>query len=232
MTDQLKQKPEETTGLIPAQSLNKTGVYRLYLDFIKGLWQENPVFIQLLGMCPTLAVTSSAENGLFMGLSVVFVLTCAAAVVSMFRKVIPSQVRIVTYTAIIATFVTVADLFLKAEFYPISIKLGPYIPLIVVNCIILGRCEAFSSKHGLIRSIADALGMSIGFTLALVLLGGIRELLGTGKVFAFNLPQFIFEGFNVMGSGFEPWIIMLLPAGAFIVLGILIGLMNLIRPRP
>ncbi|MCK4249732.1 MAG: electron transport complex subunit E [Candidatus Omnitrophica bacterium] len=226
MTSQ-QQIPEHTISLKPG----KHGSFRLYQDFIKGLWRENPVFLQLLGLCPTLAVTTSAENGLFMGFSVIFVLVSAAAVVSLFRKVIPGQVRIVAYTAIIATFVTLADYFLQAKLFEISKKLGPYVPLIVVNCIILGRCEAFSSRHGVLRTTADALGMGLGFTWALVLLGGIRELLGTGKVFAFNLPGFVFDGFNIMGQSFEPWVVMLLPAGAFITLGILIGLMNLIKPK-
>lgn len=211
------------------KSKNKSRIGQLYYDFIKGLWQENPVFLQLLGMCPTLAVTSTAVNGLSMGLAVIFVLTSAATVVSIFRNLIPSQVRIVTYTAIIATFVTVADLFLAAQFPEISKALGPYVPLIVVNCIILGRCEAFSSRHGVGCSIIDALGMGLGFTWALILLGSIREILGSGRILA--CPQFNFEGFNVLGQGFEPWVIMVLPAGAFITLGFLIGLMNLVKQR-
>ena len=239
MAEKLEQKTMELIDsnraeeqmLDSPQKPTQGGFYLLYVDFIKGLWKENPVFLQLLGMCPTLAVTTSAENGLFMGFSVIFVLTSAAVVVSMFRKAIPVQVRIVVYTAIIATFVTLADYFLQAKLFEVSKKLGPYVPLIVVNCIILGRCEAFSSKHGILRTTADALGMGLGFTWALVLLGGIRELLGTGKVFAFNFPGFVFDGFNIMGQSFEPWVIMLLPAGAFITLGILIGLMNLVKPK-
>lgn len=188
----------------------------LYVDFTKGLWRENPVFRQILGMCPTLAVTNSAINGLSMGLATAFVVVASGIVISTFRRIIPNQVRIATFTVIIATFVTIADLFLAARFPPISKALGPYVPLIVVNCLILGRQEAFTSKNPLFRSVADTLGMGLGFTWALILLGSIRELLGSGSVF----------GHPLLGGWFRPWIIMILPAGAFITLGILIALMN------
>ncbi len=190
----------------------------LYRDFIKGIWNENPVFVILLGMCPTLAVTTKAIFGLSMGVAVIFVITCSSLIVSIFRKLIPYEVRIATYTIIIATFVTIADYFLKARFPVISKALGPYVPLIVVNCIILGRAEAFASKNTPARSIFDALGMGCGFTLALVILGSIRELLGFGSIF----------GIGIMGEWFQPWVIMVLPAGAFITLGLLVGLFNLI----
>lgn len=190
--------------------------WQLYVDLVKGLWRENPVFRQILGMCPTLAVTNSAINGLSMGLATTFVVVASGIVISSFRRVIPNQVRIATFTVIIATFVTVADLFLAAKFPPISKALGPYVPLIVVNCLILGRQEQFTSKNPVIRSFADTLGMGLGFTWALILLGSIRELLGSGSIF----------NYQVLGSWFRPWIIMILPAGAFITLGILIGLMN------
>ncbi len=182
-------------------------------EYLKGLWDENPVFRQLLGLCPTLAVSGTVMTGLAMGLATTFVLIFSSLVVSSIKKLIPAQVRIATYIVVIASFVTIADQFLKAFFYPISEALGPYVPLIVVNCIILGRQEAFSSRNSVGRSVIDALGMSTGFILALLLLSSIREILGAGT----------FLGYQVMGPWFKPWIIMILPAGAFITLGILLG---------
>jgi electron transport complex protein RnfE len=183
-------------------------------EFTKGLWDENPVFRQLLGLCPTLAVTGWVINGLAMGLATTFVLIFSSLVVSSIKKLIPSQVRIASYIVIIATFVTIADRFLAAFFPAISKDLGPYVPLIVVNCVILGRQEAFSSKNSVGRSFIDALGMSSGFVLALLALSTIREILGSGTFF----------GYQVMGTWFKPWIIMILPAGAFLTLGILLGI--------
>ena len=150
----------------------------LTCEFRKGLIKQNPVLVQLLGMCPTLAVTTSAINALTMGLAVIFVMVSSSLMVSLIRKIVPNQVRIATFTIIIATFVTIADLFLKAKFPALSKALGPYVPLIVVNCIILGRCEAFASKNNPLRAIADAFGMGLGFTGALLVLGSIREILG------------------------------------------------------
>ncbi|MGD2294450.1 MAG: electron transport complex subunit E [Candidatus Aminicenantes bacterium] len=193
----------------------------LRAEFLKGLWDENPVFRQLLGMCPTLAVTNAVINGIAMGLATTFVLIFSSLVVSSIKKIIPSQVRIASYIVIIASFVTVADLFLQAFFYPISKALGPYVPLIVVNCVILGRQEAFSSKNSVGRSLIDALGMSAGFVLALLLLSSVREILGAGT----------FLGVRVLGPWFKPWIIMLLPAGAFIALGILLGIALFIETK-
>lgn len=190
--------------------------YRLYAEFIKGIWKQNPAFVQLLGMCPTLAVTNSAINGLSMGAAVTFALVCSGMVISSIRKLIPPEVRIATFTIIIASFVTVIDYLLKANLPAISKALGPYVPLIVVNCIILGRQEAFTSKNPILPSLADALGMGLGFTLALVILGSIRELLGSGSVF----------GYQILGSYFTPWVIMILPPGAFLTLGILIAMLN------
>lgn len=190
--------------------------YRIYAEFIKGLWKQNPVFVQLLGMCPTLAVTNSAINGFSMGMAVTFVLLSSGIVISLFRKFIPPEVRIATFTIIIASFVTIIDLFFKASFPDISKALGPYLPLIVVNCIILGRQEAFSSKNPPLASMADALGMGIGFTLALIILGSVRELLGSGSIF----------GYRLLGDYFRPWVIMILPSGAFLTLGVLIGIIN------
>ena len=190
-------------------------------EYLKGLWDENPVFRQLLGLCPTLAVTGTVITGLAMGLATTFVLILSSLVVSSIKKLIPSQVRIATYIVVIASFVTIADQFLKAFFYPISEALGPYVPLIVVNCIILGRQEAFSSRNTVGRSFVDALGMSTGFILALLVLSAIREILGVGT----------FLGYQVMGPWFKPWIIMILPAGAFITLGILLGIALKIESR-
>ena len=193
-------------------------------NFIKGLWKEHPVFRQLLGMCPTLAVTTSAKNGLSMGLAVVFVLFFSSLVVSLIKKIVPHQVRIAVYTVIIATFVTVVDIFLMARFPDISQALGPYIPLIIVNCIILGRCEAFVPTHTLRASLSDALGMGIGFTWGLFLLGSIREIFGEGTLLA-GTPLKL----QIMPQVYNPLIVMILPAGAFLVLGILVALMNRIE---
>lgn len=193
----------------------------LAYEFIKGLWNENAVFRQLLGMCPTLAVTNSAMNGLAMGLATTFVLVSSTLLVSFIRKQVPHQVRIASYVLIIATFVTIADLYLAGNFPAISKALGPYVPLIVVNCIILGRAEGFASKHGPVRSFLDAAGMGGGFVFALVLLGSIREILGSRSLF----------GFVILGKWFEPWVIMILPAGAFITLGLLVGFMNMLKQK-
>ncbi|HHF97892.1 electron transport complex subunit E [Candidatus Aerophobetes bacterium] len=197
------------------------GTYRLYKEFFKGLWRQNPVFFQLLGMCPTLAVTNSAINGFSMGIAVIFVLTCSGIVVSSIRKLVPSEVRIPTFVIIIASFVTIIDFLFKAKLPEISKALGPYVPLIVVNCIILGRQEAFTSKNPLLPSIADTLGMGIGFTIALVILGSIREFFGSGSIF----------GYKILGDYFRPWVIMILPPGAFLTLGVLIGFINKFSPR-
>ena len=189
--------------------------------FFNGMWHQHPIFRQLLGMCPTLAVTTSSVNGLAMGLSVVFVLTFSSLVVALLKQYIPHQVRIAVYTIIIATFVTLTDIFLKAMFPAISKSLGPFIPLIIVNCVILGRVEAFASKTTPKLALIDALGMGAGFTWGLVLLGSIRELLGSGSIF----------GFVLLGDWFTKWIIMILPAGAFLVLGFLVALMNVVEQR-
>lgn len=190
-------------------------------DFNKGLWQENPVSRQLLGMCSTLAITNAFINGVAMGLAVSFVLVFSSLLVSLLRKLIPNQVRIASYIVVIASFVTMADRFLTAYFPAISKNLGPYVPLIVVNCIILGRAEAFASKNTVVRSVVDALGMSLGYILALLILGSIREILGSGT----------FLGHRVLGTWFEPWVIMILPPGAFITLGILIAMANQVERK-
>ena len=195
---------------------------KLFYEFTKGLWSQNPVLRQILGMCPTLAVTNTAINSLSMGLATSFVLISSSTIVSIFKRFIPEQVRIATFTVIIATFVTIADLFLKAKFPLISKALGAYVPLIVVNCIILGRCEVFASKNPVSRSILDALGMGCGFILTLVVLGSIREILGFGSLFNIKLME---------GINFKNWVIMILPPGAFISLGFLIGFMNLVSKK-
>ncbi len=193
----------------------------LRLEFLKGLWDENPVLRFLLGLCPALAVTNSAVNGLAMGLATTFVLISSSTIISSLRKIFPHQVRIAGYIVIIATFVTVADRFLAA-FYPgISQALGPYVPLIVVNCLILGRQEAFSSRNKVGRSIIDALGMGVGFILVLLLLGCVRELLGSGSIF----------GMQMLGDWYEPWLVMILPPGAFLTLGLIIGAVNKLNER-
>lgn len=193
----------------------------LFREFLKGVWEQNPVLIQLLGLCPTLAVTNSAVNGVAMGLATTFVLFSSSTIISLLRTLIPHQVRMAGYIVIIATFVTVADRFLAAFFPDISKALGPYVPLIVVNCVILGRQEAFSSKNNPGRSILDALGMGLGFVLVLTLLGSVREILGSGMLF----------NVQVLGDWFQPWMIMILPPGAFLTLGLLIGLWNWFNER-
>ncbi len=190
-------------------------------DFVKGLWKENPIFVQVLGMCPTLAVTTKALFGLSMGLATTFVVVSSSVVISVVRKFVPRQARIPIFTVIIATFVTAADYFLKANFFQISKALGPYVPLIVVNCVILGRAEAFASKNKVGRSFLDALGMGVGFTAALIVLGAIREILGAGTIFEFP----------IMWKGFTNWIVMVLPAGAFITLGLLVGVFNILDKK-
>lgn len=191
-------------------------------EFRKGFIAQNPVLVQLLGLCPTLAVTTSAVNALTMGLAVIFVLTSSTVIVSILRRLLPYQVRIATFTIIIATFVTITDLFLKANFPQLSKALGPYVPLIVVNCIILGRCEAFASKNPPLRTFLDSLGMGVAFTITLLILGGLREILGTGTIFSINL-------FN---ANYKPMLIMVLPAGAFLGLGVMVAVMNLfVRKR-
>jgi len=191
--------------------------------FAAGIWNENPVLRLLLGMCPTLAVTAAVKPALTMGLSVIFVLFCSNIVVSLMRNLLKPHLRILMFTLTIATFVTIADLFLKAFAPDMSETLGPYVPLIIVNCIIICRAEACASKNTLAVSIVDALGMGIGFTLTLCVLAGIRELLATGKVFEIQ----------VMPDAFVPWAAMGMPVGAFITLGLLLGLANLItRKKP
>ena len=189
----------------------------LWQEFNKGIIKQNPVLRLVLGMCPTLAVTTAAINGVAMGCAVIFVLLGANIVVSLIRKVTPAKVRIPVFVVVIASFVTIVDLLMAGFLYDLHKVLGIFIPLIVVNCIILGRAEAFASKKSVFESILDALGMGIGFTLALTVLGSIREILGNGTIFGFSV---------LTGLGYQKFIIMLLPPGAFIALGLLMGLVN------
>jgi electron transport complex protein RnfE len=195
--------PEFVPGAPPPAALTE--------DIWRGIGRENPVLIQMLGLCPAMAVTNTLANGLAMGAATLLVLVGSEVFVSLFRKVIPGEVRITSYVLIIATFVTVVDLLLAATFPDISKALGPFMPLIVVNCIVLGRAEAFAAKVRPVRALADGIGMGLGFTLALVVISGIRELLGRGSLLNVNL----------FGPHFEPWVFMVMPPGGFLTLGIL-----------
>jgi electron transport complex protein RnfE len=188
----------------------------LVKEFSKGIWKENAVFKLLLGMCPLLAVTTSAENGLGMGLASTFVLVCSNTVVAVLRKLIPSKVRIPAFIIIIATFVTVVQLCMEAWVYGLYQALGIFIPLIVVNCLILGRAEAFASKRPVVDAVFDGLGMGLGFTLALFILGAVREIFGAGELL----------GYTLFGASYQPILLMILPPGAFISLGLLLALMS------
>ena len=185
-------------------------------QFRDGIITNNPVFVQLLGTCPALATTTSASNALGMGLSVIFVLVCSNFFISLLRKFIPSQIRIASYIVIISGFVSMLELIIKAYLPSLSNSLGLFIPLIVVNCVILARAEAFASKNKVLPSILDGFAMGIGFTFALVVLGSIREIIGAGTIF----------GLNVFGEWFEPAVLFIMPPGAFITLGFVIALVQ------
>ena len=200
-------------------SETSAGIYKETL--LAGLWRENPVFRLLLGMCPTLAVTAAVKPALTMGLCVIFVLLCSNIVVSLMRNLLKPHLRILMFTLTIATFVTIADLFLKAFALRMSETLGPYVPLIIVNCIIICRAEACASKNGLVVSIIDALGMGVGFTLTLCVLAGVREILSTGAIWEIS----------ILPAGFVPWAAMRMPVGAFITLGLLLGLVNVLSRK-
>ncbi len=189
--------------------------------FTRGLIKENPLLVLLLGMCPSLAVTTSVMNGLGMGVAVIFVLMCSNIVISLLRKVIPSAVRIPAFVVVIASFVTIVDMVMEGFAPDLHAALGVFIPLIVVNCIILARAEAFASKNSVLASAIDGLGMGAGFTLALVLVSAIREILGNGSIL----------GINILGEGFaaSPVLIMILPPGGFLTLGIIIAIMTKLR---
>ena len=190
-------------------------------EFMEGIWRQNPVFVMVLGMCPTLAVTVSAMNALSMGLATAFVLVCSCGLVSLMRRIVPKEVRIATYIVIIATFVTVVDYVIQAVSLAVYDALGAFIQLIVVNCIILGRAEAHASKHPPVTAMVNALGMSIGFVIGLLALGAVREVLGAGTLF----------GFSLFGANFQPWVVMVLPPGGFIVLGAWLLLFSALKRR-
>ncbi len=192
-----------------------------YEEFVRGLWRDNPVFVQVLGMCPMLAVTNSAINAIAMGLATFFVLVGSSLLVSSLRRWIPKQIRISCYIIIIATFVTVTDFTLQALVPKIHKELGAFIPLIVANCMILGRQEAFAAKHSVRLAVVDAVGMASGFMFALFTLGAVREILGEGALF----------GVSLFGPDFEPWIIMILPPGGFITLGLILLFFSWVKER-
>ena len=197
---------------------------RYYNEFKKGIFKENPTFVLLLGLCPTLGVTTSALNGMAMGLATLVVLVMSNVIISAVRKVIPDKIRIPAYVMLIATLVTVVDMVMHAYFPAIYKVLGIFIPLIVVNCIILARAESFAAKNGIIASAFDGAGSGMGFTLALTFIGVIREILGAGKIFEWNFAELI-------NKNWEPAVIMVLPPGAFITIGILIAVINVIKEK-
>ncbi len=189
--------------------------------FFDGIWKNNGVFKQVLGMCPTLAVTTSVKNGLGMGLATTFVLICSNVVISLIKSLVPSKVRIPVYIVVIASFVTIVDLVMNAYLHDLHKVLGLFIPLIVVNCIILGRAESYASKNPVFSSFLDGLGTGLGFTLALAILGGLREILGNGSIL----------GLNLFGASYSPAIAMIMPPGAFIGLGFIMFMINYFEKR-
>ncbi|MBN2135952.1 MAG: electron transport complex subunit E [Acidobacteria bacterium] len=194
---------------------------KYWSELTKGIVRENPLLVLLLGLCPSLAVTTSVQNGIGMGLAATFVLVCSNVVISMIRNIIPPKVRIPAFIVVIASFVTIVDLVLHAYMYDLWKSLGLFIPLIVVNCIILGRAEAFASRNSVFLSFLDGIGMGLGFTFALILLSSIREILGNGS----------FAGIKLFGESFEPAVLMILPPGAFITLGFIVAGVNKLNSR-
>jgi len=189
-------------------------------EFIKGLIKENPTFVLALGLCPTLAVSTALTNGLGMGIAATFVLIGSNIFISLIKNIVPDKIRIPCYIVVIATFVTITELFMKAYSPALNRALGIYVPLIVVNCIVLGRAEAYASKSSVSNSIMDALGMGLGFTLALLLISGIREILGLGTFFGYKIIK-----------NYEPMFIFALPSGALLVIGLLMGFLNLLKNK-
>ncbi|MCT4632166.1 MAG: electron transport complex subunit E [Firmicutes bacterium] len=190
-------------------------------NFTNGLIKDNPIFVQMLGMCPTLAVTTSAINGMGMGLATTAVLVSANIVISLLKSVIPSKIRIPAFIVIIASFVTIIGMVMEGYLPSLFKALGLFIPLIVVNCLILARAEAFAFKNGVMPSLLDGVGMGLGFTLALTILGAVREIFGAGSVF----------GFTLFGAAYKPALIMILPPGAFLALGLLLALKNVAEAK-
>ncbi|MBN2719193.1 MAG: electron transport complex subunit E [Deltaproteobacteria bacterium] len=199
-------------------------------EVLKGIWRDNPVLTLLLGLCPTLAVTNSAYNGIGMGVATGFVLIGSNMFVSILKSIIPKSVRIPVYIVVIATFVTIVDMALKAFMFELSQSLGLFVPLIVVNCVILGRAEAFASKNTVLRSILDAVGMAVGFTLALFVLGAIREIIGSGTLTLFQMGETEVK-FFVLGKSYPGILVMILPPGAFLTLGFMMAARNVIQSR-
>ncbi len=189
----------------------------LWQEFTKGMGSEIPIFRVVLGLCPTLAVTTSLVNGLGMGVAATFVLVCSNIIISLIRNIVPSKIRIPIYIVVIATFVSITEMVMAAYTPALYKALGIFVPLIVVNCIILGRAEAFAGKNGILRSTLDGVGMGIGFTIVLCVVATIREMLGDGKLW----------GFPIMGQAYDPMLLMILPAGGFFVLGLLLGAMKI-----
>jgi len=200
----------------------------LMKEFTKGLWDILPPFRLVLGLCPTLAVTTSAENGYGMGLATTFVLFCSNLIISLLRKIIPSKVRIAAFIVVIASFVVVVELLMQAYVFGLYQQLGIFIPLIVVNCIILGRAEAFAAKNGPVASMLDGLGVGLGFTLSLFALGAFREILGAGTLTLIAKAGLVF---NIMGEGYEPFTFMVRAPGAFVGLGLMLALINYISAK-
>lgn len=192
----------------------------LIKEFTKGIIKENPTFILVLGLCPTLAVSVSVANGIGMGIAATFVLLGSSLIISLMRDLIPDKIRIPCYIVIIATFVTITELCLKAYSPALDRALGIYVPLIVVNCIVLGRAEAFACKNNLVRSFCDGLGMGVGFTLALILISAIREFLGSGQILGHTLIK-----------GFEPVFVLGMPSGALLLIGLLLGFFNFLKNK-
>ncbi len=193
---------------------------KLFHEFLKGIIKENPTFVLVLGLCPTLAVSVSIINGIGMGIAATFVLVGSNIIISLIKNAIPERIRIPCYIVVIATFVTITELFMKAYSPALNRALGIYVPLIVVNCIVLGRAEAYASKNTVMNSLFDGIGMGVGFTLALILISGIREFLGAGMILG-----------QVVWLKFEPVLVMGMPSGALLVIGLLLGFFNLLKER-
>jgi len=193
---------------------------KLFGEFLKGIIKENPTFVLVLGLCPTLAVSVSVVNGIGMGIAATFVLLGSNIIIALIKDTVPEKIRIPCYIVVIATFVTITELFMKAYSPALNRALGIYVPLIVVNCIVLGRAEAYASKHSVVNSFFDGLGMGVGFTLALILISGIREFFGSGTILG-----------HALFSGFEPAFVIGMPSGALLVIGLLLGFFNLLSNR-
>ena len=204
---------------------------RFLQELLKGFIKENPTFVIVLGMCPTLATSTAVNNAVGMGLAATFVLVCSNIMISIVKGITPDKIRIPIYIVVIAAFVSIVDMAMAAYVPALSKSLGIFIPLIVVNCIILGRAEAFASKNNVINSLADGIGMGIGFTLSLTVVATIREILGAGTWGAGKWLSWEWKGIHVMPSNYEPALIAILAPGAFITLGLLMGLMNMLQKK-